>query len=45
LGTPIYARRPTIAEMSFLGDKTRKKMSGWVGNNISIGGRIIKIGA
>jgi hypothetical protein len=45
LGTPIYARRPTIAEMSFLGDKTKKKMSGWVENNLSIGGRIIKIGA
>jgi hypothetical protein len=45
LGTPISARRPTVAEMSFLGDKTRKKMSGWVGNNISIGGRMIKIAA
>jgi Flp pilus assembly CpaE family ATPase len=25
LGTPICARRPTVAEMSFLGDKTKKK--------------------
>jgi hypothetical protein len=25
LGTPICARRPTVTEMGFLGDKTRKK--------------------
>jgi hypothetical protein len=31
--------------MSFLGDRTKKKMSVWVRNNMSIGGRIIKISA
>jgi hypothetical protein len=45
LGIPICARRPTVAEMRFLGDKTKKKISAWVGNNMSIGGRMIKIGA
>jgi hypothetical protein len=45
LGTPIAARRPTVAEMGFLGEKTKKKMCGWVGNNMSIGGRMIKISA
>jgi hypothetical protein len=38
LGTPVCARRPTVAEMKFLGEKTKKKMSGWVGNAMSIGG-------
>jgi hypothetical protein len=28
LGTPVCARRPTMAEMGFLGEKTKKKMSG-----------------
>jgi hypothetical protein len=31
--------------MSFLGDKTKKKMGGWMGNTISIGGRVVKIDA
>jgi hypothetical protein len=43
LGTPISARRPTVAEMNFLGEATKKRMCGWVGNNMSIGGRMIKI--
>jgi small nuclear ribonucleoprotein (snRNP)-like protein len=29
--------------MGFLGDKTKKKMSGWIGNTMSIGGRLVKI--
>jgi hypothetical protein len=45
LGAPMCARRPTVAEMGFLGEKTKKKMSGWVGNSMSIGGRLIKINA
>jgi hypothetical protein len=45
LGTTICARRPIVAKMRFLGDKTKNKMSGWVGNNMSIGGRMIKISA
>jgi hypothetical protein len=45
LDTPICIRRPTVAEMGFLGDKTKKKMSAWVENNMSIGGRMIKIAA
>jgi hypothetical protein len=43
LGTPVCARRPTVAEMGFLGEKTKKKMSGWVGNSMSIGERVVKI--
>jgi hypothetical protein len=31
LGTPICARRPSVAEMGFLGEKIKKKMCGWVG--------------
>jgi hypothetical protein len=31
LGTPVCARRTTVAEMGFLGEKTKKKMSGWIG--------------
>nr|XP_051190566.1 uncharacterized protein LOC127303892 [Lolium perenne] len=29
LGTPISARRPTVAEMNFLGEATKKRMCGW----------------
>jgi hypothetical protein len=30
LGTPVCARRPTVAEMGFLGEKTKKKwVAGW----------------
>jgi hypothetical protein len=32
-----------MAEMGFLGEKPRKKMSGWIGNSMSIGGSLIKI--
>jgi hypothetical protein len=45
LGTPVCARRPTMAEMGFLGEKTKRKMSGWVGNSMSIGERVVKIDA
>jgi hypothetical protein len=45
LGTPVCARNPTVAEMSFLGEKTKKKMGGWMGNTMSIGGRVVKIDA
>jgi hypothetical protein len=31
--------------MRFLGEKTKKKMSGWIGNSMSIGGRLVKIDA
>jgi hypothetical protein len=34
----MCARRPTITEMSFFGEKTNKKMSGWMRNAMSIGG-------
>jgi hypothetical protein len=34
-----------VAEMSFLGEKTKKKMGGWMGNAMSIGGRVVKIDA
>jgi hypothetical protein len=43
LGTPVCARNTT--EMSFLGEKTKKKMGGWMGNTMSIGGRVVKINA
>jgi hypothetical protein len=29
----------------FLGEKTKKKMSGWIGNSMSIGERLVKIDA
>jgi hypothetical protein len=45
LGTPVCARRTSVSEMKFLGEKTKKKMSGWIGNSMSIGGRLIKIDA
>jgi hypothetical protein len=45
LGTPVCARRASVADMRFLGEKTKKKMSGWIGNSMSIGGRLIKIDA
>jgi hypothetical protein len=45
LGTAVCARRPTVAEMGFLGEKTKKKMGGWMGNAMSIGGRVVKIDA
>jgi hypothetical protein len=41
----VCARRPTVVEMGILGEKIEKKMSGWVGNSMSIGGRVIKINA
>jgi hypothetical protein len=45
LGTPVCARRTSVSEMKFLGEKTKKKMSGWIGNSMSIGGRLVKIDA
>jgi hypothetical protein len=45
LGTPVCGRRTSVSEMKFLGEKTKKKMSGWIGNSMSIGGRLIKIDA
>jgi hypothetical protein len=45
LGTPVCARRTSVSEMRFLGEKTKKKMSGWIGNSMSIGGRLVKIDA
>jgi hypothetical protein len=45
LGTPVCARRTTVSEMGFLGEKTKKKMSGWIGNSMSIGERLVKIDA
>jgi hypothetical protein len=43
LGTPVCTRRPTVAEMSFLVEKTKKKMGGRMGNAMSIGVRVVKI--
>jgi hypothetical protein len=45
LGTIVCARRPIVAEMGFPGEKKKKKMCGWVGKSMSIGGRLIKIDA
>jgi hypothetical protein len=41
----VCARRPNVAEIGILGEKTKKKICGWVGNSISIGGRVTKIDA
>jgi hypothetical protein len=41
----VCARRTTVAEMNFLGEKTRKKMCGWISNSMSIGGSLNKIDA
>jgi hypothetical protein len=38
LGTPICARRTTVAEMNFVENKLRKGMEGWMSGSMSIGG-------
>jgi hypothetical protein len=43
LGTPVCARRLSVAEMHFMGEKIKKSMGGWMGGAMSIGGRLIKI--
>jgi hypothetical protein len=43
LGTPVCARRLSVAEMHFMGEKMKKSMGGWMGGAMSIGGRLIKI--
>jgi hypothetical protein len=45
LGTPVCARRLSVAELQFIEDKMKKNMGGWMGSTMSIGGRLIKIGA
>jgi hypothetical protein len=45
LGTPVCHRRTTVAGMSFVGEKFRKGTDGWMGNSLSIGGRVTKIDA
>jgi hypothetical protein len=45
LGTPVCARRTSVAEMSFMEDMMKKGMEGWMGSTISIGGRVTKIDA
>jgi hypothetical protein len=45
LGTPVCARRLSVAELQFIEDKMKKNMGGWMGSTMSIGGRLIKIDA
>jgi hypothetical protein len=45
LGTPVCARRTTVAEMNFFENKLRKGMEGWMSGFMSIGGRVTKIDA
>jgi hypothetical protein len=45
LGTRVYARRLTVAELLFIKEKVKKSMGGWMGGSMSIGGRLIKIDA
>jgi hypothetical protein len=45
LGTPICARRTTVAEMNFVENKLRKGMEGWMSGSMSIGGRVTKMDA
>jgi hypothetical protein len=45
LGTPVCARRTTVAEMNFVESKLRKGMEGWMSGSMSIGGRVTKIDA
>jgi hypothetical protein len=39
LGTPICARRLTVAELQFIEEKVEKNMGSWMGGTMSIGGR------
>jgi hypothetical protein len=43
LGTPVCARRTTVAELNFVESKLRKGMEGWMSGSMSIGGRVTKI--
>jgi hypothetical protein len=43
LGTHVCHRRTTVAEMSFVGEKIKTGTDGWMGNALSIGGRVTKI--
>jgi hypothetical protein len=43
LGTPVCHRRTTIAKMRFVGEKIKKGTDGWMGEALSIGGRVTKI--
>jgi hypothetical protein len=46
LGTPVCARRTSIAEMKFVEENIKKGVEGWMGNQcMSIGGRVTKIDA
>jgi hypothetical protein len=45
LGTPVCHRRIIVTEMSFVGEKIKKGTDGWMGNALSIGGRVTKIDA
>jgi hypothetical protein len=45
MGTPVCARRLSVAQMHFIEEKVKKSMGGWMGGAISIGGRLIKIDA
>jgi hypothetical protein len=45
LGTPVCARRLTVAELQFIEEKVKKSMGGWMGDTMSIGSRLIKIDA
>jgi hypothetical protein len=45
LGTPVCHRRTTVAEMCFVGERIKKGTDGWMGNALSIGGRVTKIDA
>jgi hypothetical protein len=46
LGTPVCARRTSIAEMKFVEEKIKKGVEGWMGDQcMSICGRVNKIDA
>jgi hypothetical protein len=45
LGTPVCARRTTVAKMKFVEEKIRQGMEGWMSGSMSIGGRVTKIDA
>jgi hypothetical protein len=45
LGTPVCARRTTVAEMKFVEERVQQGMEGWMGGAMSIGGRVTKIEA
>jgi hypothetical protein len=45
LGTPVCARRTSVAEMNFVENNLKKGMEGWMSGSMSIGGRVTKIDA